>query len=328
MTKTDALKLVSTATSAKVLFYGTEDDNKALYRSLSMLLHPDKNPGKPKYADAFVKLSVLYGALTGKLPAAPAVTVGSWVLERPLERGTVTDLYLVNNATRPDTSVLKIARSSKNNDLLLREKTVLDKLLGIPTGSTYHKHLPVVRDSFMASGRRANILSSHTDCFSLDHIVTTFQPTDFRHVVWMMNRLLSILGYAHGNNCIHGAVTPDHLLYRPIDHGLVLVDWCCSVDTTGHIPLIVDRWKAMYPPEVVRKQPVPQTDIYMAAECMLSAAINCGIPKRFRGLLDWCLAKSPASRPRDAWDLQEQWKRCAEDEYGAPKFVKFEVPTN
>jgi hypothetical protein len=122
-------------------------------------------------------------------------------------------------------------------------------------------------------------------------------------------------------------VHPEHLLYRPVDHGLTVIDWCCAVidGTNEPVPLVSVAWEPHYPPEIRRKRPEPSTDIYMAAKAMVYAAAG-KMPKGFGGLLDWCMADSPKSRPTDAWEVQDQWKARAEQEYGPAKFVALEVP--
>jgi hypothetical protein len=138
-----------------------------------------------------------------------------------------------------------------------------------------------------------------------------------------------VLGFAHRNGVIHGAVLPQHLLYRPDDHGLQLVDWTCSCqDDTQRVPYAVTRYKDLYPVEVLFAEGTayPATDIYMAFASMRWAADS--IPYRFRALFDWCLVESWKSRPGDPWAVQDKWVKLAEEEFGKPKFVPLEVPVN
>jgi hypothetical protein len=119
-------------------------------------------------------------------------------------------------------------------------------------------------------------------------------------------------------------------MYHPANHDLRLVDWCYSAREHIPVPAISTAHKKLYPPEILRKMdPRPQSDIYMAAKTLMSAAVN--IPKRFKPLLEWCTAESPGARPGtkvDAWDLKERWKVLAQEEYGPPAYVELKIPVN
>ena len=53
-----------------------------------------------------------------------------------------------------------------------------------------------------------------------------------RHLVWIFNRLLTVLGFVHGLGVTHGAVLPEHILIRKRDHALMLIDWSYAVKGT------------------------------------------------------------------------------------------------
>jgi hypothetical protein len=167
---------------------------------------------------------------------------------------------------------------------------------------------------------------THAPGFTLAEIHQAFPDgLDFRHVVWMMNRLLSALGYAQHNGIVHGAVLPEHLIYELGNHHLVLVDWCCSVSVGEGIRAIPEAHRNSYAPEVQRKRPCTTSmDLYMAALAFREVA---KIPRRFQAIFEWCLAKSPSARPDDTLALKERWIQLAEEEYGLPKFVPLTMPT-
>jgi hypothetical protein len=198
--------------------------------------------------------------------------------------------------------VLKIVRSAADNDLMERERLCLKRLHADTRSDTFKRYLPTLPQCFEADGRRVNVTGLAADCYSLEQLRGWFPGgVPFRHIVWMMNRLLDLIGYAHSNQVIYGGALPHHLLYRPADHGLVAVDWTAAVkfpDDAGRIPYRVGRWKPHYPPEVGRKDCFCATDIFMAAKAMAWAAD--AIPKRFRGFFEWCAAEAPSHRPEKA----------------------------
>jgi len=328
MTNADAIRFVLTARAVNDIFPDSDSAEKT-YRELAMLVHPDavNASSKTEAESAFVKLTKFYQELNGKSEPFPAMKIGHWVVTAPLASGDMADLYCATNEKR-DEVVFKIARLPRDNDLMEAEASNLKALWADGSTDNFKKYLPQVFENVRASGRAANVLAragiSH---YSLMDILQRFPAgLDFRHIVWMMNRLLAVLGCAHRTGFVHGAVLPQHLLYQIEDHGLMLVDWCYSVPRGKIVKAIVSAQRASYPFEILGKKSVDaSTDIFMAARAMINAAGT--IPSRFQGLLeDWCLADSPKARPHDAWELQERWIQLAEKEYGPPKYVRLEMP--
>jgi hypothetical protein len=323
VTPIEAIVLIESAKSGTALFRDHD------YRELLLLVHPDRfEPSERDRADAAARK---LGDLRAK-GKAPAIAVGKWTISGPLAKGDVADLYSVSSAGID--GVLKIARSPDDNDLMEAEASALrDLATAAGDLANFRKYVPELLDSFEASGRRANVLTPAAGYLSLADIEAQLPASaPFRHCVWMMNRLLSALGFIHRKQHLHGGITPDHLLYQPKSHGLMLVGWCGSVPLNGaaNVPIIAEAWRSIYAPEILhenaRKSRTahPASDIYMAAKSIMYVAES--IPKRFDGLFQWCTAGSPASRPVDAWVLQEKWVALAKEEYGDPKYIELVLP--
>jgi serine/threonine protein kinase len=331
MTFTQALKRIEEASSATVLFPPGKDHAKR-YKTYANLVHPDRVPD-PLYCnranEAFIKLNGFYHSLNrdGNHNSQPFYTglVGKWSIQSALAKGDIGDLYLTGDPTH----VLKIVRDEADNDLVAAEAGVLKHLYN--PKRTYVKYLSRLVDSFQADDRQVNILEFANNYFSLDSLHKhSPRGINFRHIVWMMNRALSVLGYAHRKGVIHGAVLPEHLLYGGDDtvgvvgHGLKLVDWTCSASPTKPIPMIIKERESFYPPEVRQKKVGPGTDLFMLAKSLLSVA-ETPIPRRFNGFFEWCITGSLASRPQDAWELQDMWVKLAEQEYGRPHYEELRI---
>lgn len=326
MTTLQAIVKIEQAVSPQTLL-GKDPEKE--YRRLAKLVHPDVAPAtmKERASRAIARLNQLRDQLNHKLPKH-ACRIGKWTVEEGLIRGDICDLFRAVSSKHPE-GILKIARHPGDLDLLEAESAALKKLASSKheQAGQFKHYFPTLIESFLASGRRANILTPSSG-LTLAEIHGAFSGTlGFRHVVWMMNRLLSALGYAHTIGLVHGAVLPPHLLYQTDDHHLVLLDWCYSRKIGEPLSAIPRGYADYYPPEVVRHRPaVPATDIYMAAKCLLPLSLE--VPKLFRPVFDWCLASSPASRPQHAWDLQERWRSLAEEEYGPPRFVPLAIPVH
>ncbi len=323
-----AAAIIESSTSAKLLF---GPNPELMYKRLATLVHPDRATlelGKERADRAFAKLSSLYASLNGK-PANPVI-IGDWIVEGPLAKGDICDLHLVTDKkTRSVKAVLKKARVPEDNDLVSAEASSL-KILGSGLSVSkpeYCKYLPTLLNSFEISDCQTNVLSRAEGFYSLADIKAIYPSgLDFRHCVWMMNRLLSVLGYIHRRDVCHGAVLPQHLLYNPETHGLCLVDWCYSVKLGETIKARVKTHVIdYYPPEVGRKLPTsPATDIFMAAGVILCLAA-LPLPRRFRALFDHCLAASLKARPQDAWEALDRWLELAKEEYGPPSYLKLDL---
>lgn len=310
------------AFSAVDLFPDLDGASK-LYRRLARLVHPDRHKNSGRSKRAFIRLNELYAERTGA--ASRNKRIGDWAIHGGLARGSICDVHVASG--HDEEAVLKVVRKPSDNGLLSQEATVLKVLHSDKVPESFHRYLPRRLDSMLVGGRRANVLTRATECFTLEHIFKAFPlGLPFEHIVWMGNRIWEILGAVHRANVIHGAVLPHHLMFRPGDHGLVLIDWSCSVSGGAHIPIVHKRWATHYPAEVRRKAPTFSTDIYMAGAALRYAATT--VPRRFRAIFDWLMAASPASRPSDAWAVQDRWRSAAEDEFGKPKFVELRLPTN
>lgn len=325
MTTNEAINLVSTAKTAALLF---GSDPKKIYHDLAMALHPDTVDKKYKSTaiHVFTKVSQMYAELNGKHSTIEKV-IGQWVVGEPLAKGDLCDVYNARSL-RDDSvkAIFKLARSPKDTDLLEQEFVSLG-ILHKADGDNFKKYLPKVLDRVEASYRRANVIAISENSHSLEDIMGLYPyGIDFRHAIWMINRALSVLAFSHANGIVHGAITPDHLLYGPVSHSLTLIDWCYSVsaESKKYIPAIIVKNKHIYPDEVLRKMPAhPATDIYMLFASIKRAAKP---PKEFKAIFEWCMAESPRSRPKDCFDLQDRWLQTAKDVYGEPKYTKLEIP--
>lgn len=340
---TQAFDLIQKSTRAATLFNG---DAEKIYRTLMVICHPDRlmkesAAVQKRGADVVAKLNQLYQQYKGKsAPSSPAV-FGKWVVERPIIGGDLADIYEVVNSTG-ERNILKIVRGAGDNDLMDREITSLKKLNDDPRSQNFKKYVPKLIDTFKASHRRASILTpaemlllnsdppQTESLLSLSELMPMLGgKIDMKHIVWMSNRLLSALGWIHQNGIVHGAVVPPHLMFGPVTHHMVLIDWCYSVtsDAISPIPAIVKDYRDWYPREVFRKDnPTPATDIYMWAMMVRQCADH--IPARMKGLLDWCLADSARTRPQNAWDVQDKWGKLAQDEFGKRRYLKLEIPVH
>src|SRR5205823_565653 len=95
-----------------------------VFKAMAKLCHPDavREEGlKVRAQEAFAKLSNFYAEINGKKPSPFfGMKLGSWTVEGILAKGDVSDLYVAEAGVH-GRAALKIARDSRDNDLLAKE---------------------------------------------------------------------------------------------------------------------------------------------------------------------------------------------------------------
>jgi len=251
--------------------------------------------------------------------------------------GDVADIYLASGRTEPKNAtessyVLKVARIPEGHILLLNERRALIHLLTAAGDSTYRKYLPLLAESFPALDRfpkRVNVFQYESGFYTLEQVHEKHPALDGRHLSWIFKRLLTVLGFSHGQGRVHGAVLPCHVLLHAGNHGVQLVGWGQSVEMGRQITSISTRYKDWYPAEVLKKQPTsPATDLFLAARCLIYLAggdpvsdrMPETVPVPMQRFLKSCLLEGPRMRPNDAWKLQDEFDEMLRQLYGPPKF--------
>lgn len=250
-----------------------------------------------------------------------------------IARGELTSVFAARDPDGAEVA-LKIASDRADNDLLLNEARVLERLHGAEHGA--RRHLPRLLDQFKTSDGRVGNVLDRLDGLDLAAVRERLpEGVPARHLVWILRRCLATLGWAHARGVLHGNVDPAHILVRPHDHMVWVVDWCYGVvepATTG------DRFKALNeiysPPEVEgRKAPVPASDLYALGKTLIFAAggdpktktLPDGIDERFARVLRYLVVESPRGRAQDAWELYLEVDRVREQVWGPHKFEPFDI---
>ncbi|MFI6324237.1 hypothetical protein ACIBG8_42390 [Nonomuraea sp. NPDC050556] len=177
--------------------------------------------------------------------------------------------------------VLKVTRDPADNQLLKREAIAL-RTIAAEADPTLMPYIPRLIETLRVRGHRTNLISRAPDGFVTLERVGVRDPRD---IAWIWRRLLVAVGVAHSTGISHGAVLPRHVLVHPIEHGLILVDWC-------------------------RAGRDPSDDVLAVTRCV--AALIDSPPVRMRTFVDGCLARPP----RDAWALLKELDDLLEDLYG------------
>lgn len=125
--------------------------------------------------------------------------------------------------------VLKLCDNPVNNNLVQTEVHVLSLLTS--TSSPQQKTPPVVLDQVQTSnnGHGAQLFE-RLDGINLCRLRERLpEGVPERHLIWILRRTLSVLGLAHSKGILHGNMRAAHIVVRPRDHNVWLVDWCWAI---------------------------------------------------------------------------------------------------
>ncbi|SEL95190.1 molecular chaperone DnaJ [Streptacidiphilus jiangxiensis] len=340
----EALAALAAARSADDLFGPVADPEAAArrYRRLARLLHPDTAP-PGRRAEAAAACAALNQLRVSRQPAPESLLTTrrhSYEVGEPLATGDVAVLRAARYRTRGGLgpvldAVLKTPRTPADNDLMEREAHALAWLArhGEPRFQSY---VPTLVETFThadpadpaAVPRRVNALLRLDGFLTLAQLRQAFPDgLDPRDAAWIWRRLLVALGHAHRTRVRHGAVLPEHVMIQPVEHGLVLVDWCyAATGAPTPAPALVERHRDRYPPEVAARRPVTEaTDIHLASSC-IAELMGEQAPPQMRSFLAGCMLPAEPRRPHDAWRLLAELDRLLERLYGPRTFRPLRLP--
>jgi hypothetical protein len=246
--------------------------------------------------------------------------------------------------------VFKIARDARNNAYVAREAEVLRRLQGVDAAKRFGAFLPAVEavvgvaDAGAVAPRQGVVLRMHEEIRSpADELYTLAEVKDYhegglegRDVAWIWRRLLSVLGFAHSVDVIHGAVLPMHVMIEPREHKLVLIDWCCAVEqakeATRPVTVLNAGYVEWYKRQgATRQRPTVALDVGLGARCMIEllggdpvkGECPAGVEPGLARHLQRCLGGATGV---DAWKLLNDFDRLIEVMWGKREFRALAVP--
>ncbi len=326
--------LLDTAQCVEDLF-GT--DIAAGFRRLARICHPDQFPAgshDAQWASAlFKRLGDWRQRASERTRRRVVSPQRAYRVERFVASGDWCDVHRASSGG--EDFLLKIPRRLGGNNLLAKEREVLEQLNERSGTDLYARYFPAPRETFRDGERRINVFAWREGYFTAEQIRARY-PAGLpgHHLAWAFRRILEALGYVHQQGWIHGAVLPPHLLFHAQEHGLQLVDWIHAQRRGLVVDLVPDRFKAWYPGECRRKLgAVPATDIYLAAKSLvylsggdpIQGTFPATVPDRLQRFWTGCLLESPAMRPQDAWKLYDEFSELLEDLYGPPRYYPLDM---
>jgi hypothetical protein len=253
----------------------------------------------------------------------------------------------VRGATPSVQVAVKIADQTSDNDLMQHEARVLGLLTAPPSATEVASeggagaliHFVPPRDQFRTADGRLGTVFDHVDGYDLtqvrDRCRRRGEPgLPARHALWVLRRALAALGWAHKHGILHGNLDPAHILIRPHDHMLWLVDWCWAVVEPARTGATFKAANETYSPPEVRERgkPTPASDLYALGKVMIHALGGDPATKalpdmdpRLARFIKYLAVESQGGRPQDAWQLYLQAEKVRDQVFGAHTFVPLDL---
>ena len=318
---------------------------KKQYRYLILQVHPDKHTFDAKEQHmAGEATSILAGYYNTVRESISNGTYGTGTTRRHTHRDTEMTFsvngndYTIysesvegdfcqvyygerNSGGNLENICLKVVNDLADNELMFNEAQILQAI--------QHKSLPIYLDGFqIEDGRRANVLrriEEGCDLYSVREYFPSGLPQE--HAVWVMDRLLSVVGYLHVNNAIHGSIEPGNIMITPYNHNGILLDFLLAVPDAhldGKKYVGINDFSA---PEIkAGARPHPSSDMFSLGKSMLfllGGDINRlelpkGTDSRLARFIQDFLESKPEIRTNDAWKAWHELKELRKKIYGAP----------
>lgn len=254
-----------------------------------------------------------------------------------LTQGDLATLYEGRRTRDGAPVIIKIADDSADNDLMQAEVSALRILRAEP--SPQLKHLPVVLDQLQTRDGRLGTVLERIDGLDLLQ-VRERRPRGLsaQHLIWIMRRCLSVLGWAHARGVLHGNLDPAHIVIRAQDHNVWVIDWCYAIVNparTGQGFRVLNEEYS--PPEVgARKPPLPSSDLYSLGRCMIyllggdprqhelprDAETGQELDERLQRFLRFFVLDSALGRAQDAWEAYRFLDRLRAQIWGPHRFIE------
>ena len=328
-------------------FFGevsSADQLKKKYRTLARKLHPDLVSKSEEYKaqEAFGKLGEIYQRAKDELekgiyaitdcielyknmqPLFDEIEINGKshkFYERVVE-GDVADIY---KGVSDGIIFLKVPRDADDSDLLDNEFEVLS--------GNRHNSLPYVEKKIIVNGSSA-IIMREIEGLSMPEYMKDFpQGVPALHVAWMMERLLSVVGFLHNNKIVHENIRPDHVIIDDDTHNVSLCgfSWCIPNADTSDASYKIRYDDGFSAPEVSKEAVVlPSSDIYPLGKIAIqllggdikSNGMPINIDVRIRSFFRKLVNENFKERPNDAWALWHQLRSIRLEVFGPKRFEK------
>lgn len=274
--------------------------------------HPDKWPSDKSAHSLFIRFQA-----AAKLTESPKQFVGKYPLNSLVYEGDLRKVYRSTNGVLVKVPTI---REKEADNLILKEKQILDLTKSASKGNIIQYFFPHMVDSIEHDGTIVNVTIYDRKLHTAAEIKKVYPSgVEGRHLAWMMRRMFTGVGYLHSLGYVHGAITPEHVMFGPENHCGVITGMI-HADKIGEKLSVVPASRMDWYPDFAKKGLTPDLDCYMIGR--LSEFLSDGkLPTRFGRFVKNLKNLRGVSLDDLDIDLKEILLEC----YGEPKFINFVV---
>ncbi len=221
---------------------------------------------------------------------------------------------------------LKISILEEDNQLLQKEYKNLSGLS--------HYSLPIMECELTINNHQAFIMKE-VKGEEVNSILKYFpNGIPASHVMWMLERLFSVIGYLHSNYIVHGNLKPENIIIDTELHNVSLVGFSLAIEKANEVDAKYNIINEIYTPKEVSKNKIvmPNVDIYAIGKIAIlllgGDPKNNGMPininPEIRNFIRSLVEKTNQNNNNDAWDLWNQTIKLRNEIYGKSRFLKLE----
>jgi len=319
-----------------------EPENKELARDARVMLDDFFAKAKEHLRDGG-SCSIFGGEVEESIKGSTLVKIKDreYMIQRFLAEGDLCNVYegvCLGSDKTAGRVIFKIIADSENNFLLRNELNVLELFQKNP--APQHKHLPVILDKFQTGENQLALILRYIDAITLSELKQRPKYQNgvpARHAVWILERLLSVVGYAHNQGVIHGNIKPANIMIRGDNHNLYLLDWCGAAVqpkiTADDFKVFSENFSApeVDPENPLHKEgtlPVPPADMYSIGKTMIHImggnihdnSFPADVDERLQRFIQYFVRESPIQRARDAWEMYHALKELRKEIFPNARF--------
>lgn len=221
---------------------------------------------------------------------------------------------------------MKIAIDPDDNSLLETEYKVLSTLR--------HLSLPYVEEKIKVNDSVA-ILMREVKGVTMPELMKEYRhgiPAE--HVMWMLERLLSVVGYMHSNCVVHGNIKPENIIITKDIHNVSILGFSFCIEKANTpeatYKIVNDYYTA---PEISKTTKVlPSSDVYSIGKIAIELlggdirrnAMPISVDIRVRTFIRNMVNSNPETRPNDAWKLWSELIKIRTEVFGTQRFKKLD----
>lgn len=232
--------------------------------------------------------------------------------------------YIFKGTSDSGVIYLKMVIDPNDNKLIDDEYGVLSSLR--------HHSLPYVEQSVKINNSKAIIMREIKGILMTELFDEYPSGVPVEHVMWILERLLSVVGYLHSKCIVHGNIKPENIIVNKDNHNVSLVgfSFCIPKANTENAKyrIINDFYTA---PEVNKNAKVlPCSDIYSVGKIAIALLggdiatdeMPISINGRIQSFIQKMVAVSPDDRANDAWELWSELSKLRTEVFGTQRFKK------